>query len=83
MIIKSTKPTKIEIIDNNKLLIRKCDELGRVTIPKEFRDILSISIKENILISLNGDDIIFKKNNNLFDYKKVLESVNNKLFELE
>ncbi len=42
-------------------IVRKVDELGRVVIPKETRQILSISEKDSLEIFTDGDMILLKK----------------------
>ena len=42
-------------------IVRKMDELGRVVIPKELRDVLSINIKDPVEIYGDGENIIVKK----------------------
>lgn len=42
-------------------MIRKLDELGRITLPKEIRDNLKIKIQDLIEIYVNGSSIILKK----------------------
>lgn len=42
-------------------IIRKVDELGRVVIPKEIRDMLNIVEKDLMEIFIDGDSIILRK----------------------
>jgi len=42
-------------------VIRKVDNLGRVTVPKELRDYLEINIQDPIVIYAEGDSVILKK----------------------
>ncbi|MFC8685934.1 AbrB/MazE/SpoVT family DNA-binding domain-containing protein [Brevibacillus porteri] len=42
-------------------VVRKVDELGRIVLPKELRDIFDINIKDAIEIYVNGESIILKK----------------------
>lgn len=42
---------------------RKVDELGRMVIPKELRDILGIDVKTPLEIFVDGETIILKKYN--------------------
>lgn len=45
-------------------ITRKIDELGRVVIPKETRDIMGLDIKEPVAFYMEGDDtLIIKKFN--------------------
>ncbi|HBL83625.1 MAG: AbrB family transcriptional regulator [Clostridiales bacterium GWF2_38_85] len=44
-------------------IVRKMDELGRVVIPKELRDVLNISIKDPVEIFGDGDKIVVRKFN--------------------
>ena len=45
-------------------IIRKLDALGRVVIPKEYRETLGIEIGDPIEISINGSDVIINKYEN-------------------
>jgi AbrB family transcriptional regulator, transcriptional pleiotropic regulator of transition state genes len=61
-------------------IIRRLDPLGRIVLPKTFRDILAINIKDEIEISVDGTSIIVAKhearclfcgeNENIVYYKK-------------
>ena len=42
-------------------IIRKVDELGRVVIPKEIRDMFNIIKKDLMEIFIDGDNIILRK----------------------
>lgn len=42
-------------------IVRQIDELGRIVLPKELRDILDIKIKDALEISLDANRIIIKK----------------------
>ncbi len=42
-------------------ITRATDRLGRVTIPKQYRDALEISNKELLEISLSGKEMILRK----------------------
>ena len=42
-------------------VIRKVDELGRIVIPKELRDVLGIQIKSPLEIFVEADKIILQK----------------------
>ncbi len=42
-------------------IIRKIDELGRIVLPKELRDILGIHIKDGLKISLDGNRILLNR----------------------
>lgn len=42
-------------------IIRKVDELGRIVIPKEMRDMFNIVEKDLIEIFIDGDNIILRK----------------------
>lgn len=48
---------------DNKGIIRKIDELGRIVIPKEIRRMLSIRDGENLQIIIDNDCILIKKYN--------------------
>lgn len=48
--------------NSNKIgVIRKTDDLGRVVIPKEFRDKLKFSKNEKVEMELVGNTIVLKK----------------------
>ncbi|SFA84514.1 transcriptional pleiotropic regulator of transition state genes [Acetitomaculum ruminis DSM 5522] len=42
-------------------IVRKLDELGRVTIPKELRSKLSLNEKDSVSIYVDGDKIVLQK----------------------
>ncbi len=42
-------------------IVRQIDELGRIVLPKELRDILEIKIKDRLEIFLDGDRVIIEK----------------------
>ena len=42
-------------------VVRKVDELGRIVLPKELRDIYDINIKDSLEIFVDGERIILKK----------------------
>lgn len=42
-------------------IVRKTDEMGRIVLPKELRNILMMDIKDSLEISLEEDSIILKK----------------------
>lgn len=42
-------------------IVRKVDELGRIVIPKELRNILNIEEKNSLEIYVDGEHIILKK----------------------
>ena len=42
-------------------MIRKVDELGRIVIPKEIRDMFNIIEKDLMEIFIDGDNIILRK----------------------
>jgi len=54
---------------NNKGIVRKIDELGRIVIPKEFRAILKISSNDDIEIKVENNQLILAKYSYLSDYK--------------
>ena len=45
----------------NKGIIRKLDELGRIVVPKEMRKKLDIDVGTPLEIHLEGDAIVIKK----------------------
>jgi transcriptional pleiotropic regulator of transition state genes len=42
-------------------IVRKVDELGRIVVPKELRNILGINVKDAIEIYTEADKVILKK----------------------
>ena len=42
-------------------IVRRIDELGRIVIPKEIRDVLDIDIKDSMEIFVDNELIIFRK----------------------
>ena len=44
-------------------IVRNVDDLGRVVIPKELRNTMSINEKDPMEIYVDGDSIIFRKYN--------------------
>lgn len=44
-------------------IVRKVDELGRIVLPKKFRDVLNIEIKDPLEIYTDGDFVMLKKYN--------------------
>jgi len=42
-------------------IVRKVDELGRIVIPKELRNVLNIEEKNSLEIYVDGEHIILKK----------------------
>ncbi len=42
-------------------IVRKLDDLGRIVIPKETRDLLHINEGDALEIWINGSDIVLKK----------------------
>ncbi len=51
---------------NNTGILRKVDELGRITIPKEIRDRFQIEKHTEIDISIKDDKIILQKNKDTY-----------------
>ncbi|NRG48474.1 AbrB/MazE/SpoVT family DNA-binding domain-containing protein [Bacillus sp. CRN 9] len=47
-------------------IVRKIDELGRITLPIEVRKVLDMQIKDPIEIFVDGEQLILKKYNNKF-----------------
>lgn len=45
----------------NVEVVRKIDEIGRVTIPKDLRDILRLTTGDPVTISIDGDSLVLKK----------------------
>ncbi len=42
-------------------IVRKIDELGRVTLPSELRKTLNIDVKDGLEIFIEGNTIVMKK----------------------
>ena len=42
-------------------VVRRIDELGRIVIPKEIREVLDIDIRDSMEIFVDNDLIIFRK----------------------
>lgn len=42
-------------------IVRKVDELGRIVLPKELRNVLDINIKDPLEVYTDGDFILLKK----------------------
>lgn len=42
-------------------IVRKVDELGRIVLPKELRDVLKIAHKDPLEIYVDADNIILRK----------------------
>ena len=42
-------------------IVRKIDELGRIVIPKEIRDVFNINIGDDIVIKVEGANVILEK----------------------
>ncbi|MBQ3081668.1 MAG: AbrB/MazE/SpoVT family DNA-binding domain-containing protein [Clostridia bacterium] len=64
-----------------KQIIRQVDETGRIVLPKPFREMLGLEIKDEVILSLNGDAITVRKfssscafcgEDHAVDYKGVL-----------
>lgn len=45
----------------NTGMIRQVDQLGRIVIPKELRDMLGIQIKDSLEVFLDGESMVFRK----------------------
>ena len=52
-------------------VVRRIDELGRIVIPKEIRNNLSIKQGENLEIFINDDSIFLKKYSTLNKYNEI------------
>lgn len=57
---------------------RKIDELGRIVVPKEYRDKLGIEVQESLNIELVDNKIIISKANEI-DYKAKVGAAIDKL----
>lgn len=42
-------------------IIRQIDETGRIVLPKPFREMLDLSVKDDVLISAENDTITVRK----------------------
>lgn len=67
---------------NNTGIVRKIDNLGRIVIPKEIRNLLNIKNGENLEIIVNNDEITLKKFyklkkdiNNIVNYLKIFDNL--------
>lgn len=47
-----------------KEIVRQIDETGRIVLPKPFREIIGVNIKDNVVISLGENEIIIRKQSN-------------------
>jgi len=45
-------------------IVRRIDELGRIVLPKELRNLLDIKIKDELDIFFDGDRILINKHEN-------------------
>lgn len=48
-------------LGNTRGIARKIDNLGRITLPKEFRDTLKVNINDEVEMYLLQDGIFIKK----------------------
>jgi len=64
-----------------KQIIRQIDETGRIVLPKPFREMLGLKIKDEVMLTVNNDTIVLRKfsntcafcgNENSFDFKGTL-----------
>ena len=46
--------------------VRKLDDLGRVVIPKEYRDFLELEESQELEIILKNDEVVIRKNKDTF-----------------
>lgn len=44
-----------------KQIIRQIDETGRVVLPKPFREMLGLEIKDEVILTLNNEAIMIRK----------------------
>ena len=58
-----------------KGVIRKIDELGRITLPKEFRDTLELKEKDGVEIFLLKDGFYIRKIQKLDNYRMNLKQI--------
>lgn len=42
-------------------IVRPIDETGRIVLPKPFREMLNLSLKDDVIITVENDAIIVKK----------------------
>lgn len=47
-----------------KQIIRQVDETGRIVLPKPFREMLGLEIKDEVILTLNNDAIVVRKFSN-------------------
>lgn len=58
------------------MIVRRLDQLGRITIPKEMRDYLGMGVNEPLCITTNGDKVeIFKVDNFKERFKYLTEEL--------
>ncbi|HIU52349.1 MAG TPA: AbrB/MazE/SpoVT family DNA-binding domain-containing protein [Candidatus Merdicola faecigallinarum] len=62
-------------IGETRGVIRKIDELGRVTLPKEFRDTLELKEKDEVEIFLLKDGFYIRKIQKLDNYRMNLKQI--------
>lgn len=58
-------------------VVRRMDDLGRIVIPKEIRNLLNIKNGELLSIIVNDDNIILKKENESLDIYNIIENLVN------
>lgn len=44
-----------------KQVVRQIDETGRIVLPKPFREMLGISLKDDLIITTENDAIVIRK----------------------
>lgn len=47
-----------------KQIIRQIDETGRVVLPKPFREMLGMEIKDEVILTVSNDAIVLRKFSN-------------------
>ena len=60
--------------ENVKGIVRRVDDLGRITIPKEIRDCLGIKLNDKVDISVDEGKIVVKKFLQRSSTSKIIET---------
>lgn len=45
-------------------IIRQIDETGRIVLPKPFRELIGVGLKDDVVISCENDSIIIRRTDN-------------------
>ena len=44
-----------------KQIVRQIDETGRIVLPKPFREMLGLNIKDEVMLTVNNETIVLRK----------------------